>query len=144
MLAELARESYRDQVEGCFVSTLAAPCAGYVPTTDAPVARIWPQYPPLLMMYTPNPLDTATVVLPPDLMALTERLAENTHEVWAKARLEQGWTYGPTRDDGAKTHPCLIPYAALPESEKVYDRNTATETLRAIIVLGYTIRPAGN
>jgi hypothetical protein len=95
------------------------------------------------MNYTPNPIDTAAVVLPPELLALTELLAENAHEVWAKARLEQGWTYGPTRDDGARTHPCLVPYAALPESEKVHDRNAATETLKAVIARGYTIRPVG-
>ena len=40
-----------------------------------------------------------------------------------------------------KKHPCLIPYADLPESEKTYDRETALGTLRAILALGYTIQP---
>jgi hypothetical protein len=33
-----------------------------------------------------------------------------------------------------------VPYADLPESEKEYDRNTAAETLKAILMLGYTIQ----
>lgn len=38
-----------------------------------------------------------------------------------------------------KTTPCLVPYDELPESEKEYDRNTAIETLKLIIKLGYKI-----
>ena len=72
-------------------------------------------------------------------MALTEKLAENTHDVWAKGRIEQGWKYGKTRDDNNKLHPCLIPYSELPESEKEYDRNTALETIKLIQKLGYFI-----
>lgn len=93
------------------------------------------------MSYQPEPLDTSTVILPEPLLALTERLAENTHDIWAATRLAQGWTYGLTRDDAAKKHPCLVPYADLPESEKAYDRETALGALRAILVLGYTIQP---
>ena len=33
----------------------------------------------------------------------------------------------------------LVPYDELPESEKEYDRNTAIETLKLIIKLGYKI-----
>ncbi len=95
------------------------------------------------MTYTPAPIDTSRVALGPDLLALTERLAEHTHDVWARTRLEQGWTFGPARDDAGKRHPCLVPYADLPESEKVHDRNTALETLRAVVALGYTVARPG-
>jgi len=91
------------------------------------------------MKYTPRPIDTTKVKLPKDLLQLTERLAENAHDVWALQRLGQGWTFGPTRDDAAKKHPDLIPYAELPEGEKEYDRKAAMETLKAIIALGYSI-----
>lgn len=89
--------------------------------------------------YNPNPIDTSDVVLSDELLALTEKLAENTHDVWAKGRIEQGWKYGKTRDDDNKLHPCLIPYSELPESEKEYDRNTALETIKLIHKLGYFI-----
>jgi hypothetical protein len=55
------------------------------------------------------------------------------------ARMAQGWRWGDSRDDQAKTHPDLVPYAELAESEKDYDRKTAVETLRAILKLGYRI-----
>jgi hypothetical protein len=93
------------------------------------------------MSYIPTPLDTATITLPAELEALTERLAENAHDLWAAQRLAQGWTYGPQRDDARKLHPCLVPYAALPDSEKEFDRITALGTIKAILSLGYRITP---
>ncbi len=90
-------------------------------------------------MYKPEPIDTTNVVLPEEITELTEKLAESTHDTWAKNRIEQGWTYGEKRDDDKKLHPCLIPYDELPDSEKKYDRDTAMETLKAIYALGYKI-----
>ena len=90
-------------------------------------------------MYRPQPIDTSGIVLPAELSELTERLAENAHDVWAKQRMAEGWTYGPQRDDVAKEHPDLVPYKDLPESEKGYDRSAAMETLKAIVALGYRI-----
>lgn len=90
-------------------------------------------------MYQPKPVDTSKIVLPDEIMALAERIAENVHENWAKGRIAEGWTYGEKRDDEKKTTPCLVPYADLPEIEKEYDRNTAFETLRLIVALGYRI-----
>jgi RyR domain len=93
--------------------------------------------------YKPQPLDTQAIELPADLKQLLERLAENTHDVWARQRMADGWTWGPHRDDVAKKNPCLVPYADLPESEKVYDRQTAGEVLKAILKLGYKVRRDG-
>jgi hypothetical protein len=89
--------------------------------------------------YTPRPINTNSIDLPPSLQSLLEMLAENTHDVWAATRIAQGWSYGSARDDAAKKHPCLVPYADLPESEKEYDRKTAAETLKAILAMGYAI-----
>ena len=91
-------------------------------------------------MYQPHPKNVDDVVLPEDLVALTEQIAENVHEVWAASRVAEGWTYGPTRDDVRKQTPCLVPYADLTEEEKAYDRNTAMQTLKLIVSLGYDIR----
>ena len=89
--------------------------------------------------YTPNLVDTTDIQLDDSLLELTEKLAENVHEVWSKGRIEQGWKYGKKRDDAKKETPCLVPYAELSEEEKDYDRNTARETLKLIIKLGYKI-----
>ena len=96
------------------------------------------------MTYLPEPIDTSAVSLNPALMQLAELLAKNAHDVWAQERLAQGWKYGPCRRDDTKEHPCLIPYEQLPEAEKIYDRNTAMETLKAVCALGYTISPHRN
>jgi hypothetical protein len=98
------------------------------------------------MSYEPRPIPTDHVTLAAELLRLRERLAEHAHDVWARQRLRDGWTYGPTRDDATKRHPCLVPYAQLSDSEKEYDRQAAIETLKAILALGYQIRarsPAG-
>ena len=94
------------------------------------------------MMYVPKPIDTAGVELPPEIAGLAERLAEHAHDVWARERIAQGWTHGPQRDDAAKRSPCLVAYNELPDSEKVYDRNAAMQTLKAILKLGYRISKA--
>jgi len=91
------------------------------------------------MEYNPKPIDTSKISLPEPLIPLLEMLAESNHDVWGTARLAQGWTYGPERDDVHKRHPCLVAYRDLPETEKEYDRRTAVETLKAILALGYQI-----
>ena len=89
--------------------------------------------------YLPSPVDTGDVQLPDYLECLTEKMARNVHEVWAEGRMKEGWRYGPVRDDAAKTHPCLVSYDELPESEREYDRQTAVQTLKLILKLGYNI-----
>ena len=89
--------------------------------------------------YKPHPVDTSDIILSEEIEKLVEIIAKNVHEVWAETRISQGWTYGEQRDDGRKTHPCLIPYEELPDSEKEYDRNTAVGTLKLIQKLGFSI-----
>lgn len=91
------------------------------------------------MKYAPKPVDTSHVKLADDLRELTERLAENAHDVWARRKLADGWTWGPTVDAAAKKHPDLIPYDQLTEDKKEYDRDTAMESIKAILSLGYVI-----
>ena len=91
-------------------------------------------------MYKPQPIDTTGIELDAEILELCELIAKNTHEVWSVGRIRDGWTYGELRDDKNKTHPCLIPYEELPESEKEYDRNTSMETLKLIVRLGYKIQ----
>lgn len=89
--------------------------------------------------YNPQPISVEDIDLSADLEDLTEAIAENAHDIWARARMDEGWTYGPKRDDVRKRHPDLVPYAQLPESEKEYDRIMAMNTLRLVHRLGYII-----
>ena len=89
--------------------------------------------------YTPKPENLDNIQLSEELNGLVEAMAKNVHEVWAQSRIEQGWTYGPERNDALKHHPCLVPYEDLPEVEKAYDRDTAVGTLKLICKLGFKI-----
>uniref|UniRef100_A0A3Q2YEG7 Ryanodine receptor 1a (skeletal) n=1 Tax=Hippocampus comes TaxID=109280 RepID=A0A3Q2YEG7_HIPCM len=85
--------------------------------------------------FTPCPVDTIQIVLPPHLERIREKLAENSHELWAVTRIEQGWTYGAFRDDNKKLHPCLVDFQSLPEPEKNYNLAMSGETL-TLLALG--------
>ena len=89
--------------------------------------------------YRPTPIDTSKIRLPREIEELTEKLARNTHDIWARQRLADGWRWGLSRNDAIKAHPSLVPYEELPESEKIYDRATAMETVKAILALGFRI-----
>jgi ryanodine receptor 2 len=105
----------------------------------APTARSDSQEENLAKEYRPLPIDTSHIELDTPLIELIELLAENNHDLWARMRLAEGWRYGAERNGEAKTTPCLVPYAALPESEKEYDREMAREALRTMLALGFRI-----
>lgn len=89
--------------------------------------------------YIPKPVDCSDVELPEELHSLVEQMARNVHDVWAEARMRDGWTYGPRRDDELKHHPCLVDYDLLTDAEREYDRNTALSTLKLIRKFGFNI-----
>ena len=89
--------------------------------------------------YTPHPVDLGDIELTPQLEQLREAIAENAHDVWAVARIKDGWTFGPERNDTLKHHPDLIPYSALPDGEKEYDRLMALNTIKLVKKLGFDL-----
>lgn len=89
--------------------------------------------------YVPHPIDVDNIPLDCDLEELQEAIAENAHDVWAEARIREGWSYGKERDDAQKKHPDLVPYTALPDGEKEYDRLMAFNTIKLVKRLGYDI-----
>lgn len=90
-------------------------------------------------IYDPSPIGLDDVALSDDLNELQEAIAENAHEIWAKNRCDQGWKYGLERNDQKKETPDMVPYCNLPESEKLYDREMAMQTLKLVKKLGFEI-----
>ena len=90
-------------------------------------------------VYTPQPICVDDIELSPELIELGEAIAENAHEIWAKNRMEEGWTWGKERNDSLRQTPVMVPYSNLPESEKEYDRKMAMQTLRLVQKMGYRI-----
>ena len=89
--------------------------------------------------YEPKPITTEHIVLSDEILELVELLAENAHDIWASERLRDGWTFGPERDDTKRQHPCLVPYAQLPDPDRDYDRTMVIGSIGAILALGFTI-----
>jgi len=95
-------------------------------------------------VYDPQPIDLNDIDLSEDLLELREAIAENAHDVWAAARMKEGWTYGTVRDDNKKQNPDMVPYADLPDSEKQYDRDMALNTIKLVRKLGYDLIKTSN
>lgn len=90
-------------------------------------------------VYEPYPINLDDVTLSEDLIELQEAIAENAHEVWARNRVDEGWSYGPERNDVKRETPDMQPYCNLPECEKQYDREMAMQTLKLVRKLGFEI-----
>ena len=91
------------------------------------------------ILYDPKPLNTDLVLLSDELSILTEKIAEALHDVWARKRLDEGWTWGAQRNDRDRTTPCLVPFDNLPEQEKEYDRGMVVATAKMLLSMGYRI-----
>lgn len=46
---------------------------------------------------------------------------EETHKVWMKTKIAEGWKYGEVKDADAKTHPYIVPYEQLPPHQRKKD-----------------------
>lgn len=89
--------------------------------------------------YEPKPIPADHIVLSGEMLALVELLAENAHDIWALKRLQDGWTFGPERNDTERRHPCLVPYVQLPDRERDYDRTMVIGSIQAILAHGFMI-----
>ncbi|XP_030299701.1 ryanodine receptor 3 isoform X1 [Sparus aurata] len=87
--------------------------------------------------FIPTPVETGQVVMPLHLEKVRDKLAENIHELWGMNKIELGWSYGKRiRDDNKRQHPCLVDFSKLPETEKNYNLQMSTETLKTLLALG--------
>lgn len=73
-----------------------------------------------------------------------ETMAKIEHSRWSWDKRLNGWIYGITKDSLRKTHPGLIPYEDLAESEKEKDRELVKmipSLLRDIEYVAYPVSP---
>ncbi|KRF97581.1 uncharacterized protein Dwil_GK20678, isoform C [Drosophila willistoni] len=139
-----AEKRYDNQLAVQTLKTIIS--LGYYITMDKPPARIRPvRLPNEIFMqgngYKPAPLDLSAVTLTPKLEELVDQLAENTHNLWARERIQQGWTYGLNEDSDNHRSPHLVPYGKVDEAIKKANRDTASETVRTLLVYGYVLDP---
>ncbi|XP_035793570.1 ryanodine receptor-like isoform X10 [Anopheles albimanus] len=139
-----AEKRYDSQLAVQTLKTILA--LGYYISVDKPPARIRPiRLPNDPYMqgngYKPAPLDLSAAVLTPKMEELVDQLAENTHNLWAKERIQQGWTYGLNEDSENLRSPHLVPYSKVDEAIKKANRDTASETVRTLLIYGYNLDP---
>ncbi|KAG1972845.1 ryanodine receptor [Pimephales promelas] len=89
--------------------------------------------------FTPIPVDSSQVEYPPQLEQIKERLAENLHELWLIDKIEQGWNYGPVKDESKKIHSCLVEFSTLPDQERIHKLQSSEEILRTLLAFGVHI-----
>ena len=44
-----------------------------------------------------------------------------SHASWMQHKQDNGWIWGPVKDEQVKTHPCMVPYEQLPADQKLKD-----------------------
>lgn len=68
-----------------------------------------------------------------------EKLAKLEKERFNAERGEAGWTYGPERDAANKVSPYLVPWEALPEKIKDYDRDAVRVIPEMLAAAGFEV-----
>ncbi len=82
-----------------------------------------------------------TAVAEPGLSdAELETMTRAEHESWRRHHLDNGWRYGPVRDDARRIHPALLPFDQLGEDDLSKTRGGVESALATLETLGYRSR----
>ncbi len=79
------------------------------------------------------------IILTPDVL---EKLSAAAHEIFCETKKADGFTYGPEKSEGRKTHPLLVPYDDLPEWGKESNRVDVRTIPQKLAAAGYVMIPA--
>ena len=74
---------------------------------------------------------------------MLEIIAQNSHELWAKNKIDQGFVYGTKSgvNSKVKCNKHIVPYETLPAKDRLINRNHAKHMLKAMLGLGFKIIP---
>ncbi|MDR0575220.1 MAG: AAA family ATPase [Tannerella sp.] len=70
------------------------------------------------------------------------KIAKLAHEIWIKSKIDAGWTYGDRKDAVKRTHPLLVDWDDLPETEKQKDKDIAENIIPMMRSVGLRIYKA--
>jgi len=72
------------------------------------------------------------------VFALAGSTPESQHDNWRYLKIQQGWQYGPYKDEVQKLHPCLTAYANLTEEQRYKDKLFIDTVLATATANGWT------
>lgn len=87
--------------------------------------------------------DTEVLIDREPYVALCTALAKRDHERWVKERTDAGWRYGLTMNLTQKTHPMLVPWEQLPDSQRVIDLEQPQAVIDLLNDQGYALVSKG-
>jgi hypothetical protein len=99
-IAEVCHEANR-VLQNNFIGTFAPLCPHWAECNDEIKASV---------------IDGVKAVLSGDITRPGE-----SHANWVRFKLDHGWTWGPTKDEAAKTHPLLVPFDRLSQADQAKD-----------------------
>lgn len=92
-----------------------------------------------------EPFKVKDVVLSRGVLSMVNFIAQNSHEVWAKNKMLQGFVHGKdTNSLGIKQSPSLVPYDNLPAKERAKNRDTARQMLKTVFSMQFRVIPPKN
>jgi len=68
-----------------------------------------------------------------------EYLAEREHVRWMNDMKNQGFSFGPLKDEQKKRHPLMVPYSDLPETEKEKNRDAVRMIPRYLALIDFQL-----
>jgi hypothetical protein len=89
-----------------------------------------------VMRWTPKTLNLNSVVIPPALLPIAKDVMFNKHEYDSAIKMKAGWVYGEKLNNSRKVTPMLVPFDALPASEKNYLQTIVSSTIQGLIACG--------
>ena len=91
-------------------------------------------------MYEPRPLPTPAR-LPKEYEQPVDMVASCCHVLWARRKLDAGWSFAHHTDESQMRHNCLVPYEYLATPERELLKQSVSTVLRVLLWCGFQMRP---
>lgn len=88
------------------------------------------------LKYNPKPLKPLNTKVDNNLKYLALKLARNNHLAWCKEKVANGYKYGQRIDEHELTHPYLLAWEKLPETEKNRNFDNMLISVETILLIG--------